>query len=68
MTEHSKITPAHLARQAIVYIRQSTTAQVEHNRESTERQYQLRPSPRSSAGQRDKRACSTRILAPPERA
>ena len=42
MTEHSKITPSHLARQAIVYIRQSTSAQVEHNRESTERQYQLR--------------------------
>lgn len=41
MTEHSKITPSHLARQAIVYIRQSTTAQVEHNRESTERQYHL---------------------------
>ena len=42
MTEHSKITPSHLARQAIVYIRQSTSAQVEHNRESTERQYQLK--------------------------
>ena len=41
MTEHSKITPSHLARQAVVYIRQSTSAQVEHNRESTERQYQL---------------------------
>jgi hypothetical protein len=35
MTEHTKITPSHLARQAIVYIRQSTSAQVEHNREST---------------------------------
>ncbi len=42
MTEYTKITPSHLARQAIVYIRQSTSAQVEHNRESTERQYQLR--------------------------
>ena len=41
MTEYSKITPSHLARQAVVYIRQSTSAQVEHNRESTERQYQL---------------------------
>jgi DNA invertase Pin-like site-specific DNA recombinase len=41
MTEHSKITPSHLARQAIVYIRQSTSAQVEYNRESTARQYHL---------------------------
>jgi DNA invertase Pin-like site-specific DNA recombinase len=41
MTEHTKITPSHLARQAVVSIRQSTSAQVEHNRESTERQYQL---------------------------
>ena len=36
-----KITPKHLARSAIVYIRQSTTAQVEYNRESTARQYKL---------------------------
>ena len=41
MTEFSKITPSHLARLAVVYIRQSTTAQVAHNRESTERQYRL---------------------------
>ena len=41
MTEHSKITSSHLARLAVVYIRQSTSAQVEYNRESTERQYQL---------------------------
>jgi DNA invertase Pin-like site-specific DNA recombinase len=42
MTELGKITPSHLARLAVVYIRQSTNAQVECNRESTERQYQLR--------------------------
>lgn len=36
-----KITPNHLARAALVYIRQSTVAQLEHNRESTERQYRL---------------------------
>jgi DNA invertase Pin-like site-specific DNA recombinase len=36
-----KITPSHLARQAIVYLRQSSPSQVEHNRESTERQYAL---------------------------
>ena len=41
MTERTKITAGHLARQAIVYLRQSSAAQVEHNRESTERQYAL---------------------------
>jgi DNA invertase Pin-like site-specific DNA recombinase len=41
MTERAKITAGHLARQAIVYLRQSSAAQVEHNRESTERQYAL---------------------------
>jgi DNA invertase Pin-like site-specific DNA recombinase len=41
MNERLKITPAHLARQAIVYLRQSSAAQVEHNRESTDRQYAL---------------------------
>jgi DNA invertase Pin-like site-specific DNA recombinase len=41
MNERAKITASHLARQAIVYLRQSSTAQVEHNRESTERQYAL---------------------------
>jgi DNA invertase Pin-like site-specific DNA recombinase len=32
---------SHLSRQSIVYLRQSSAAQVEHNRESTERQYAL---------------------------
>src|SRR5215468_1902449 len=41
MNERAKITPSHLSRQAIVYLRQSSAAQVEHNRESTERQYAL---------------------------
>jgi len=41
MNERAKITSAHLSRQAIVYLRQSSAAQVEHNRESTERQYAL---------------------------
>jgi DNA invertase Pin-like site-specific DNA recombinase len=40
MNERLKITPAHLSRQAIVYLRQSSAAQ-EHNRESTDRQYAL---------------------------
>src|ERR1700716_509580 len=41
MNERAKITASHLARHAVVYLRQSSAAQVEHNRESTERQYAL---------------------------
>ncbi len=41
MNERAKITPSHLSRRAIVYLRQSSAAQVEHNRESTDRQYAL---------------------------
>jgi DNA invertase Pin-like site-specific DNA recombinase len=41
MSEATKISAGHLGRSAFVYVRQSTTAQVEHNRESTERQYRL---------------------------
>ncbi len=41
MTEHSRIAASHLARRAIVYLRQSSASQVEHNRESTDRQYAL---------------------------
>jgi len=41
MSELSKITADHLRRCALVYVRQSSTTQVEHNRESTARQYQL---------------------------
>ena len=41
MTEHIKVTPAHLRRIAFIYVRQSTATQVEHHRESTERQYAL---------------------------
>jgi DNA invertase Pin-like site-specific DNA recombinase len=41
MNERAKITGSHLARQAVVYLRQSSPSQVEHNRESTERQYAL---------------------------
>ena len=37
----SKIECQHLARKAYVYVRQSTMAQVEHNIESRERQYEL---------------------------
>src|SRR5215472_1330220 len=41
MNELSKITAEHIRRCAIVYVRQSSTTQVEHNRESTARQYDL---------------------------
>ena len=41
MNERAKITPSHLSRHAIVYLRQSSAAQVAHNRESTDRQYAL---------------------------
>jgi DNA invertase Pin-like site-specific DNA recombinase len=41
MTDHNKVQPSHTQRIAFVYIRQSTLAQVEHNRESTARQYDL---------------------------
>jgi hypothetical protein len=37
----AKVKPHHLARQAVVYVRQSTPQQVLHNSESTERQYAL---------------------------
>jgi hypothetical protein len=41
MTDHSKIKPSHTQRAAYIYVRQSTLGQVEHNRESTARQYAL---------------------------
>ena len=41
MSEINKVTPSHLRRAALVYVRQSSAAQVEHNRESTLRQYAL---------------------------
>lgn len=41
MTDLSKIKPTHFQRSAFIYVRQSSAAQVEHNRESTDRQYAL---------------------------
>lgn len=41
MSEHSKITASHLGRLAVIYLRQSSAAQIEYNRESTDRQYAL---------------------------
>ena len=41
MNNALRITSNHLTRVAMVYLRQSSAAQVEHNRESTDRQYAL---------------------------
>ena len=41
MTDLSKVKPSHTARKVFIYVRQSTASQVEHNRESTVRQYAL---------------------------
>ena len=38
---NDKIKPTHLERAAYVYVRQSTAAQVQYNKESTDRQYKL---------------------------
>jgi DNA invertase Pin-like site-specific DNA recombinase len=42
MSDNPKVQATHLQRWALVYIRQSTAAQVAVNRESTDRQYHLR--------------------------
>ena len=42
MSDNLKIQPTHLGRWAYIYIRQSSPTQVLLNRESTQRQYQLR--------------------------
>jgi len=41
MSDTSKVKATHTHRAAVIYVRQSSLAQVEHNRESTERQYSL---------------------------
>ena len=41
MSEVGKITSSHLCRAAVIYVRQSTLAQLERNTESTARQYDL---------------------------
>jgi DNA invertase Pin-like site-specific DNA recombinase len=48
-TDHRsmKITPAHLRKNAYVYLRQSSMGQVRNHRESTERQYSLQETARS---------------------
>ena len=41
MSESGKITPSQLSRTAVIYVRQSTLAQLQRNTESTARQYDL---------------------------
>lgn len=41
MTRETLVQQTHLARLALIYVRQSTTKQVALNQESTRRQYQL---------------------------
>ena len=41
MTDLSRIQPSHTGRASYIYVRQSSSSQVEHNRESTARQYAL---------------------------
>ena len=41
MIDLAKIKPSHTQRAAYIYVRQSTPGQIEHNRESTARQYAL---------------------------
>ena len=53
MSDSTKLQPTHLQRAAIVYVRQSSPAQVEHNRESTQRQYALVERARTLGWQRD---------------
>ena len=49
----SKVTASHLRRMAAIYVRQSSLAQVERNRESTARQYDLVSRAETLGWQRD---------------
>jgi hypothetical protein len=61
MNDPLKITSSHLARAAIVYLRQSSATQVEHNRESTDRQYALVNKASTSDGRPAMSSSSTKI-------
>jgi DNA invertase Pin-like site-specific DNA recombinase len=41
MSDNHKLQPQHLARRAIVYLRQSSPRQVQHNKESQALQYEM---------------------------
>ena len=63
-----KVQPTHLRRAAVVYVRQSTAAQVEQNRESTRRQYDLTERARQLGWRADQTRLSTRTWDCPARA
>ncbi len=52
LTPHHKITPAHLSRKAVVYLRQSSARQVQENLESQRLQYALADRARELGWQR----------------
>ncbi len=63
MSTSELITPGHLARKAIVYIRQSTPQQVLSNQESLHLQYALRQRPWNWVGWRMTSRSSTQTWA-----
>ncbi len=67
MSETGKITASHLSRTAVIYVRQSTLAQVQRNTESTARQYDLAGRAASWAGRRARSGSSTATWACPGR-
>jgi hypothetical protein len=54
-----KITPEHLARGAVVYVRQSTLTQVAENTESQRRQYALVEAARAAGSRLCRRSTTT---------
>ena len=58
MSDLTKINGTHLSRLAYVYLRQSSAAQVAHNRESTARQYALSGFTPKKAGDHSTRSAS----------
>ena len=54
MSAPNKITSGHLSRKAMVYVRQSTMAQVREHTESTARQYGLVEEAAGLAGRKDR--------------
>ena len=67
MSEPGKITASHRSRAAVIYVRQSTLAQLERNTESTARQYDLVTAPGSWAGRARRSGSSTPTWASPGR-
>ena len=63
--QHQKVTPHHLKRAALLYVRQSTMRQVFENTESTKRQYALRDRAVALGGRATRSSWSTAIWATP---